>query len=1236
MSAHQASDHVAAVKYKHAINNWINMPFYENDDAFRTALADLHKSLVEGLQLTDDAHIEEFLNSDEVYMDICVQWHLLKLAIQGMTEKRSMWLYERNVQLSKMLMASKKAGWELLLLQPGGRIMMNSCKHRKPSSHRGNECSDSSWHWGNNEEEEKNLFAMALCEGHPHMEALLTEAQKLYSSRLPTEVGNSDAKQQTEDYFAMRVRNGTIHNDIVVAHKKAASALGPVLRRIPAILLPGNQHESDKKLLDRVIEYHLLGLAKVILKSEHHRELLATRERIVKAIEDWLRCPQSHSALQSVIHAFRYDDYDGKRDGDKATRRDLAINLLSNAPEDVLQSPEVLTVVMKNNLLDEHDMIKIYSRDTSDDGEEFLLAPFASVACFLQNVHGILHMAVFYQQRPLVEALLRCNARLATTLAYVEASTIGGTVPLRRQRKTSAEMAVPAVDAASAANSVLHGQQVDDGYYPLWYNNEANPMLKATILTEPRHVKDDEDSLLALKQRNAGWEQIRSALIYCTMKHAENVQTLLTVLRESREPESEINFDMSRLLIEGTSVADFVTSMTRDGQSYNLIRYEETIRYADFPVLDLSTQPQGTPSQNMPRSYLQRAHREIPDMLEWLAKHGVRRIITLRVPDRMAHPHDELEIAEAVRRFRVEELDWRILDLSLNIFKPYGEPESIPLICTIDSDKTKDGNTDDTKDDNTNETKEKKTGKTKDTKTDKTGGKTGKTSKIPKIMEDQNETKCKTSGETSVQRTYLRRLHLYTGGRRSALDHWFSTEGLESTKLDHVSIHVIKELTTKEQSNATLRYINGKVEELKKRKASMKIDVQSQFWTVETETPRLQEIIHQLSPRLAQFIANYRQRASNIHDDRKRFRPAKVAIIDNGILSMDPPSAPPVASPTRPEAPADVHDRGGKYNNNNKSSKQHLQSQGFLMADNLWARICDGKSFVYERDSLSPWYLASNPHGTQMANLVCAIDPLCQLFIAKIADSHYGYSAARAAEAVNWAIEKGVDIISMSFTTTEDHKPFNEAVQRAMGAGILVVCSHHDEGARLSTKVFPACLSSVGMHHTMLRMAGCNMYGKLQHDWDDYTVDAASKKDNQYDFCINSQDVSVGTIPFLAASTERVSGSSVATAIAAGVCSLLIACLRTLDEMTPSAKADPTTKEGRAILHMHENVRRALATDDRPSYAAIKNYLSTMAPSTTNPRFITLDRFARLDELRDDTSSGFFKRFLDLAANFKV
>lgn len=436
----------------------------------------------------------------------------------------------------------------------------------------------------------------------------------------------------------------------------------------------------------------------------------------------------------------------------------------------------------------------------------------------------------------------------------------------------------------------------------------------------------------------------------------------------------------------------------------------------------------------------------------------------------------------------------------------------------------------------------------------------------------------------------------------------------------------------------------------------MQMDVMPQFWTTQTETPRLQEMcvlvlffffsfplpscpadlasIHHLSPRLAQFIAYYRQIADACHVQHKSFRPAKVAIIDNGILSMDPPNAPPVADRARTDAAPDVHSKNNS-SSSSSSSERHLNSQDFLTADSLWSRICDGKSFVHEQDRVSPWYLASNPHGTQMANLVCAIDPLCQLFVAKIADGHYGYSAARAAAAVEWAIEKGVDIISMSFTTTENYGPFNDAVRAAMKKGILVVCSHHDEGARSTTEIFPASLGGTTLD-TMLRMASCNMYGKLQHDWDDNTVDEASKKINQYDFCINSQDIAVGAIPFLAASTEHISGSSVATAIAAGVCSLLIASLRTLHVMPFIGldKLDPVRV--RTIKNMHDNVTRAVATDNRPAYADIKTFLATMAPSTTNPRFISLDRFARLDELRDVNTTSLSNAFFALGAKFTV
>ncbi|CAK7200575.1 hypothetical protein SEUCBS139899_003273 [Sporothrix eucalyptigena] len=147
---------------------------------------------------------------------------------------------------------------------------------------------------------------------------------------------------------------------------------------------------------------------------------------------------------------------------------------------------------------------------------------------------------------------------------------------------------------------------------------------------------------------------------------------------------------MSRLLLKGNSVVGFVASMPRQGISQSLIRYEETIRYAQFPMLHLSKLPVALTSTAQPcRSYFQHTNTEVVEMLSWLYDHSVNRIIALHVPDRIVHPHAELEIANVVKRFHVEELDWRILDLSLSIFQQYVQPSDIPLMHGTDNDRPK-------------------------------------------------------------------------------------------------------------------------------------------------------------------------------------------------------------------------------------------------------------------------------------------------------------------------------------------------------------------------------------------------------------------------------------------------------------------------------------------------------------------------------------------------------------------
>lgn len=52
----------------------------------------------------------------------------------------------------------------------------------------------------------------------------------------------------------------------------------------------------------------------------------------------------------------------------------------------------------------------------------------------------------------------------------------------------------------------------------------------------------------------------------------------------------------------------------------------------------------------------------------------------------------------------------------------------------------------------------------------------------------------------------------------------------------------------------------------------------------------------------------------------------------------------------------------------------------------LRQKSLEGISFVYHYDEESNWWLASDSHGTQMANLVNHIDPYCKLYIAKVGD----------------------------------------------------------------------------------------------------------------------------------------------------------------------------------------------------------------------------------------------------------
>ena len=127
----------------------------------------------------------------------------------------------------------------------------------------------------------------------------------------------------------------------------------------------------------------------------------------------------------------------------------------------------------------------------------------------------------------------------------------------------------------------------------------------------------------------------------------------------------ELSFDISRFNSKMYKVSEFVYSLINHHENEDLLSYEPTIRYAEFPALDLSPDERRAYGDN---TYLPYGNTEVVKALGWLRKKGVERIIELKVPDRMVNSYTEQQIAGFAKDFKIEILDWRFIDLSLSLF----------------------------------------------------------------------------------------------------------------------------------------------------------------------------------------------------------------------------------------------------------------------------------------------------------------------------------------------------------------------------------------------------------------------------------------------------------------------------------------------------------------------------------------------------------------------------------------
>ncbi|EWZ96832.1 hypothetical protein FOWG_04078 [Fusarium oxysporum f. sp. lycopersici MN25] len=214
----------------------------------------------------------------------------------------------------------------------------------------------------------------------------------------------------------------------------------------------------------------------------------------------------------------------------------------------------------------------------------------------------------------------------------------------------------------------------------------------------------------------------------------------------------------------------------------------------------------------------------------------------------------------------------------------------------------------------------------------------------------------------------------------------------------------------------------------------------------------------------------------------------------------------------------------------------------------IWGGETFSRGFPHENGP-SPYYRSTKGHGTVMADMICRVCPMARLYVYKLethtslnlATQTHGkeYIAAEsAALAVRAAIDQKVDIISMSWTVKETVEnrdgvnTFRQAIKDALDAGILLFCAAADTGA-IAEVEYPWSFDQRRIFRIGAATADGRVWGPTGNPQSLSFILPGHK-------VVSRNPHREGALPD---DFEERTGSSVATALAAGLAALILHCV---------------------------------------------------------------------------------------------
>ncbi|KAK4151929.1 hypothetical protein C8A00DRAFT_44937 [Chaetomidium leptoderma] len=504
---------------------------------------------------------------------------------------------------------------------------------------------------------------------------------------------------------------------------------------------------------------------------------------------------------------------------------------------------------------------------------------------------------------------------------------------------------------------------------------------------------------------------LRLKLHYMRMRSAEMA---ISFLYGNNIDDFQISFDYDRLPRK-MLWNEFVKRFGADAQSG--LRFDRVLQYVTFPRVQVTLK--GRRADMEREAELQSGVRQVgklgrKDMqyfFDWLYKKGVRHIIRVSVEDSGDSGetvHSDQAIQESLERFIVEHLDWKKTDL---------DPETILRVSS----------------------------------------KVNREAPTP-----ENPMKTEIVSDRQLKQLYLR-----WSGNNAVLRGWSEPEGL--AMLPYLqSILLFTPPADKTYDNEP--WIRAKIDDFEAKLIASRQAARAQAQTllpVKITAPGVFGVGD----------------ISSVFGDVEVIRMDSVADNERKVRSLDAPhltsSAPVKGVNSHRWLDSTARFAGGMIPfwettvNNFLESRQNRHTLGELEKDVVLAliddgvdmfdtpetnQILEGKSFDFHGGKVRPPFSSAKGHGTVMASMILRVCPMVKIYPIRLKTyenakgKNMNIDAGYAAQAIQAALDKKAAIISMSWTVpmsegdSEAKKRLHNVLKTAVERRVLMFCSAPDEG----------------------------------------------------------------------------------------------------------------------------------------------------------------------------------------------